>query len=600
MAPVMSTLIPTVEVFSGVNWRKWSKGLGTYAMINEFYDHYTNNDPEPDEPDKPTEPTEPKATTRTVTVAATTTTEATTRMETVSPTDAQMQQYAKDLEQYANALERYEKDLIRYEKDNRRWKKYEFKAMGALRATTTIAVQSIIEDDDTAWNAWEEIKAHYGQQTSVSVWADFKSVMEFRLSGGNPVPEIAKLELLFGQLTEAQINLPTLVRAMLLLSIIPQSWANAREFATNGNSPAELTFEVARDAVINHYESRKPAPLTLRISSVKKKDKDPKFNQQSNPPSSTSNNNNQSKNDNDQKKKNNRRGRKKKGDFQDNKGDSSHKGHSHIASLSHLSISSPPIVPDTPSVVHPADRSRDPLHMQCFSGATSGGTVFENAQAAHSLADDLGVPKYAHVLEPMEQGYAAASSSSLKHRIDGPFSTAPPAKRAKSIEKVYDLYDSFYEDSDSEREDRIALNAVNDSLRTEIASGSAMDVDSKIADAAGFSDDVEYDSVSIGSEESDDDRQVPYLSLSSNTDMNLLRQRSCPRSGSMGQTSSPGDRLRGSNESKVAVSSITGVTRNSIDHSEMIEAYMRPDTTVHISGSPDSTLPLAKCGTSRA
>ncbi|KAL0058186.1 hypothetical protein AAF712_015150 [Marasmius tenuissimus] len=159
--------------------------------------------------------------------------------------------------------------------------------------------------------------------------------------------------------------------------------------------------------------------------------------------------------------------------------------------------------------------------MQCFSGATSGGTVFENAQAARSLADRLGVPKYAHVLVPMEQGYVAASSSSRKHRIDGPSSTAPPAKCAKSVEKVYDLYDSFYEDSDSEREDRIALNAVNDSLRTEIASGSAMDVDSEIADAAGFSDNVEYDSVSIGSEESDDDRQVPYLSLSSNTDTNL-------------------------------------------------------------------------------
>ncbi|KAJ8072651.1 hypothetical protein PM082_016210 [Marasmius tenuissimus] len=100
-----------------------------------------------------------------------------------------------------------------------------------------------------------------------------------------------------------------------------------------------------------------------------KKDKDPKFNQQSNPPSSLSNNNNQSNNNNDQKKKNNQRGRKK-GDSQDNKGDSSHKGHSHIVSLAHLSISSPPIVPDTPSVLHPADRSRDPLHMQRFSGAT--------------------------------------------------------------------------------------------------------------------------------------------------------------------------------------------------------------------------------------
>ncbi|KAJ8085546.1 hypothetical protein PM082_004364 [Marasmius tenuissimus] len=99
--------------------------------------------------------------------------------------------------------------------------------------------------------------------------------------------------------------------------------------------------------------------------------------------------------------------------------------------------------------------------------------------------------------------------------------TAPPAKCTKSIEKVYDLYDSFYEDSDSEYGDHMTLNAINYSLHTEIASGSAMDIDSEIADAAGFSDDVEYDSVSIGSEESDDDRQVPYLSLSSNTDMNL-------------------------------------------------------------------------------
>ncbi|KAL0056785.1 hypothetical protein AAF712_016603, partial [Marasmius tenuissimus] len=214
-----------------------------------------------------------------------------------------------------------------------------------------------------------------------------------------------------------------------------------------------------------------------------------------------------SKNNNDQKKKNNQCGRKKKGDSQDNKDDSSHKGHSYIASLAHLSISSPPIVPDTPSVVHPMDQSRDPLHMQCFSSATSGGTVFENAQAACSLANCLGVPKYAHVLEPMEQGYAAASSSSLKHRIDGPSSTAPPAKRAKSVKKVYDLYDSFYEDSDSEHKDRITLNTVNDSLRTEIVSGSAMDIDSKIANGAGFSNNVEYNLVSIRSEKSDDDRQ---------------------------------------------------------------------------------------------
>ncbi|KAJ8091210.1 hypothetical protein PM082_004186 [Marasmius tenuissimus] len=160
MAPVMSTLIPTVEVFSSVNWRKWSKGLSTYAMINEFYDHYTNHNPEPDAPEKPTEPSEPKPTTRTVTIPAHECGEAT------------LLDYGRDLEQYAKDLERYGKDFLRHEKDHQCWKKYEFKAMGALHATTTIAVQSIIKDDDMAWNAWEKIKARYGQQTSVSVWAD--------------------------------------------------------------------------------------------------------------------------------------------------------------------------------------------------------------------------------------------------------------------------------------------------------------------------------------------------------------------------------------------------------------------------------------------
>ncbi|KAK1223225.1 hypothetical protein PQX77_013904, partial [Marasmius sp. AFHP31] len=87
------------------------------------------------------------------------------------------------------------------------------------------------------------------------------------------------------------------------------------------------------------------------------------------------------------------------------------------------------------------------------------------------------------------------------------------------VEEVHDLHDPFYDDSDSEYQERIFLNAINASLRTEIVSEA--DVDMDIADSAGFDDDVEYDSVSIGSNESDNDRQVPYLSLSSHTDMTL-------------------------------------------------------------------------------
>ncbi|KAK1215855.1 hypothetical protein PQX77_021524 [Marasmius sp. AFHP31] len=119
----------------------------------------------------------------------------------------------------------------------------------------------------------------------------------------------------------------------------------------------------------------------------------------------------------------------------------------------------------------------------------------------------------------MEQRYAAASSS--KRGLNGPSSSAPPNKHSKSVEveEAHDLHDPFYDDSDSEYQERIALNAINASLCTEIMSEA--DVDMDIANSAGFDDDVEYDSVSIGSNKSDDDRQVPYLSLSSHTDTTL-------------------------------------------------------------------------------
>ncbi|KAK1215856.1 hypothetical protein PQX77_021525 [Marasmius sp. AFHP31] len=219
--------------------------------------------------------------------------------------------------------------------------------MGSLHATTTIAVQTVIdENEDNANGAWDAIQARFGQHNAISVWADFKSIMEFRLSGGNPVPKIARLKLLFNQLAKSDIKLPDLIKAMLLLNSIPHTC-------------------VAHETIVNHYKARKPAPLATHISSDKKKDKDPKFQQQTSSSSSSNNTSNNSSN-NDQKKKNQRHGMKNKGNNQDNKG-GSNQGHSHIASFAHLGISSP----ESPSITHPANRNCGPLHMQRFSNATT-------------------------------------------------------------------------------------------------------------------------------------------------------------------------------------------------------------------------------------
>ncbi|KAK1219008.1 hypothetical protein PQX77_018284 [Marasmius sp. AFHP31] len=310
---------------------------------------------------------------------------------TMQAHEQQVEQWKLDIEQWKKDVEKWEKDMVRYNKEWRGWNKLENKALGSLRATTTTAIQTVLEHDITARGAWDAIQQRFGQHNA----------------------------------------------------------ASACEHAIQERALPELTFTVAREIVINHYKARKPAPLATRIPSVKMKDKDPKFQQQTSSSSSSSNNTSNNSSNNDKKKKNQCHGRKNKGNNQDNKG-GSNQGHSHIASFAHLGISSPPIIPESPSVTHPAVHNRGPLHMQCYSGATTCGTVYENAQSARSLADHLGLPKYAHILEPMEQGYAAASSS--KRGLNGPSSSALLNKHSKSVEveEVHDLHDPFYDGSDSE------------------------------------------------------------------------------------------------------------------------------------------------------
>ncbi|KAL0067283.1 hypothetical protein AAF712_005681 [Marasmius tenuissimus] len=241
--------------------------------------------------------------------------------ETIVPVPATtMTQYHSDVEKYEKDLEKWDKDMEKHDKVMRHWKKLENKAIDVLQATTTLAVQTVMDDDTfSAKQCFDAIEERFAAPTSVSIWADFKAIMDLcslilvwiniffftDSSGGNPIPEIARLKLLFDQLYEASIEHPDVIKAMLLFSILPQQWSNAHAFATNSNSPPELTFKVAHEAVINHYEARQPAPLVSSISSVKKKVRDLKFNQQSNSPLLLSNNNNQSNNDNNQKEKNN-------------------------------------------------------------------------------------------------------------------------------------------------------------------------------------------------------------------------------------------------------------------------------------------------------
>ncbi|KAK1220446.1 hypothetical protein PQX77_016790 [Marasmius sp. AFHP31] len=114
---------------------------------------------------------------------------------TVSLPATTMRAQEKAVEQWGKDVEKWEKEMVRYDKEW--WNKLENKALGSLCATTTTAIQPVLEDNITARGAGDAIQQRFGQH-----------------------PEITKLELPFDQLRESDVELPDLIKAMLLLSCV--------------------------------------------------------------------------------------------------------------------------------------------------------------------------------------------------------------------------------------------------------------------------------------------------------------------------------------------------------------------------------------------
>ena len=62
------------------------------------------------------------------------------------------------------------------------------------------------------------------EDSTILINADFKKAINFRLSGGNPAPEIANLYTPFAQLKANKVELPEFHQVMLLIEVLPAKW----------------------------------------------------------------------------------------------------------------------------------------------------------------------------------------------------------------------------------------------------------------------------------------------------------------------------------------------------------------------------------------
>ena len=80
------------------------------------------------------------------------------------------------------------------------WNVADNKATGAITLRITASLRHYRAANQSARTFWGNLKTAFGAASMPTVYADFKQVINIKLSGGNPVPEIERMATLFNRL----------------------------------------------------------------------------------------------------------------------------------------------------------------------------------------------------------------------------------------------------------------------------------------------------------------------------------------------------------------------------------------------------------------
>jgi hypothetical protein len=120
-----------------------------------------------------------------------------------------------------------------------------------------------------------------------AIYADFKAVINTKLSGRNPIPEMERMAELFNRLAGNTFTIAANLQGLMLLAALPGKWDSvAQLFMQRANLATELTFPNVRTAITHEYErSNRPVDSSTRkLSAVKRKRPDPSYRSQQHQP----------------------------------------------------------------------------------------------------------------------------------------------------------------------------------------------------------------------------------------------------------------------------------------------------------------------------
>jgi len=134
-----------------------------------------------------------------------------------------------------------------------RYSSLDSQALGIMNSS--LAHNILMHGKENTESLWNYLRDKYSSSGPASVFADYQCTRHFQISGNSDsAPRIAELDTLYTRLEGNKCNVLSLIRAMTLLSAIPQSWDNlATSILTFQTSLTQLTWDFVSSAIQSEF-----------------------------------------------------------------------------------------------------------------------------------------------------------------------------------------------------------------------------------------------------------------------------------------------------------------------------------------------------------
>jgi len=116
----------------------------------------------------------------------------------------------------------------------------------------------------TAMAAWVALKAVFGQTGPSAIFTEFKNTISLKISAANPTLDIMVMNENFQCLMAAQVPIPGIMQAMILLNTMPKEYDGITQTMLQTQEQSKLMFNYIQDAILMELDacwgnpSRKP------------------------------------------------------------------------------------------------------------------------------------------------------------------------------------------------------------------------------------------------------------------------------------------------------------------------------------------------------